>query len=56
MDDFNLSRLQYIEPGSPIPEDEMQRTYEWMVRWDLIGEGLGADDLVNTKIAATADD
>ena len=56
VDDFNLSRLQYIEPGQPIPEDELERTYEWMVSWDLIGEGLHREDLVNTKVAALADD
>ena len=56
VDDFNLNRLVYIEPGTPIPEDELQRTYDWMVSWDLIGEGLGTDDLVNTRVAAMADD
>ena len=56
VDDFNLNRLVYIEPGTPIPEDELQRTYDWMVSWDLIGEGLGTDDLVNTRVAAMAND
>ena len=56
IDDFNLNRLQYIEPGTPIPEDELQRTYDWMVSWDLIGEGLCTEDLVNTRVAAMADD
>ena len=54
--DFNLNRLVYIEPGTPIPEDEFQRTYEWMVSWDLIGAGHSAEDLINTEIAALASD
>ena len=56
VDDFNLNRLVYIEPGTPIPKDELQRTYDWMVSWDLIDQGLATEDLVNTKVAALADD
>ncbi len=56
IDDFNLNRLVYIEPGTPIPEEQMQKTYEWMVSWNLIDEGLGTGDLVNTQVAATAND
>jgi NitT/TauT family transport system substrate-binding protein len=56
VNDFNLNRLVYIEPGTPIPDDELERTYNWMVSWNLIGNGLCADDLVNTRVAAMADD
>ena len=54
--DFNLSRLQYIEPGTSIPEDDMQRTYDWMVSWNLIEDGHGLEELLNTQVVATADD
>jgi NitT/TauT family transport system substrate-binding protein len=45
VDDFRLSRLQMVDPA-PIPEDELQRTYEWMRSWDMIGE-LSPDVLVD---------
>lgn len=44
-DDFRLSRLQLVDPA-PIPEDELQRTYDWMRSWDMIGE-LSPDALVD---------
>ena len=53
---FNLNRLQYIQPGTPIPEDELRRTYEWMVSWDLIDAGHTVEELVNTTVAAPAAD
>ena len=56
INDFNLSRLQYIEPGTPIPEVEMQRTYDWMVSWNLIDGGHTVEEFLNTRVAATADD
>ena len=37
VDDLRTARLIVVEPG-PIPEDELQRTYEWMRGWDLLGE------------------
>jgi len=46
VEDFNLARLVYVEP-SPIPEVEFQRTYEWMVSWNLIKPGHCIEDLVN---------
>ena len=56
IDDFNLSRIQFIMPGNPIPEDELQRTYDWMVSRNLIEAGHTADELVNTAIMTPADD
>ena len=50
-DDFNLNRLVFVEPA-PIPEDELQRTYDWMVSWNLIDPGHSVEDLVNTKLQA----
>ena len=46
VDDMNLGRLQVVEPA-PIPEEELQRTYQWMVGWDMIDEGSGAEALVD---------
>ena len=54
-DDFNLNRIVFIEPGQPIPEDQLQRTYGWMVSWNLIDDGHEVEDLVNTNIMALAD-
>jgi NitT/TauT family transport system substrate-binding protein len=45
VDDFRLSRLQLVDPA-PIPEEELQRTYDWMRSWDMIDE-LSPDVLVD---------
>ena len=37
VDDLRPARLIVVEP-SPIPEEELQRTYEWMRGWELLGE------------------
>ena len=52
-DDFNLSRLVFTDP-SPIPEDELKRTYDWMVSWDMIDSGHNTDDLVRTNVQEQA--
>ena len=52
-DDFDLSRLVFVDP-SPIPEDELQRTYEWMVSWNMIDAGHAADDLVHIQVQSQA--
>lgn len=49
VDDLNLGRIQVVEPG-PIPEDALQRTYDWMVSWDMIREDFGAENLVNAQV------
>ena len=41
VDDFNLNRLLFIEPGTSIPEWQLKNTYDWLLSWDLIGDGLG---------------
>jgi NitT/TauT family transport system substrate-binding protein len=51
--DFNLTRLVFVEP-TPIPEDQLKRTYEWMVSWNLIDEGQTVEDLVNTELQAAS--
>ena len=45
VDDFRLSRIQMVDPA-PIPEEELQRTYEWMRSWNMIDE-LSPDVLVD---------
>ena len=46
VDDFNLNRIQVIEPQT-IPESELQRTYGWMVSWDMISSSFGVENLVD---------
>ena len=46
VDDFNTTRLQVVEPA-PIPEDELQRTYDWMLGWDMLDGSSQAPDLVD---------
>ena len=48
VDDLNPGRLQVVEP-SPIPEDELQRTYQWMLGWNMLDEGSGAESLVDSQ-------
>ena len=50
LDDFNLNRIIFVEPGKPIPEDQLMRTYQWMVSWNLIDAGHEVQDLVNTDV------
>jgi NitT/TauT family transport system substrate-binding protein len=47
VDDLPLSRLQVVEP-SPIPEGELQRTYEWMQSWRMLDPDFDPDHLVST--------
>ena len=44
--EFKLGRLQYL-PVRPYPKHEFERTYEWMLRWDLIDPGLRYEDVVD---------
>jgi NitT/TauT family transport system substrate-binding protein len=53
VDDIPLSRLQFIPP-TPIPEDEFQRTYEWMVSWNLIEGGKCLDDLIDVQLQTSS--
>ena len=53
VDDFNLSRLVFVEPA-PIPEDELQRTYDWMVSWNMIDAGHGVQELVHDGVQSKA--
>ena len=44
--DLRESRLYLVDPA-PIPEDELQRTYEWMKSWGFLETASCATDLVN---------
>ena len=39
---------------APIPEVEMQRTYEWMKSWGLLAEATSSSDLVDREIQRLA--
>jgi len=54
LDDFNLNRIIFVEPGKPIPEEQLMRTYRWMVSWNLIEGGHEVHDLVNIGVMARA--
>ncbi|MBI2986624.1 MAG: ABC transporter substrate-binding protein [Deltaproteobacteria bacterium] len=54
IDDFNLNRIVFIEPGKPIPQEQLVRTYNWMVSANLIDRGHSIEDLVNTKVMTPA--
>lgn len=47
--DFELGRLRFVEPA-PYPEEAFQRTYDWMVSWDLIAPDAGFEDLVDNRL------
>ncbi len=53
-DDFNLNRLIFVEPGKPIPQEQLLRTYDWMVSWNLIDAGHEVQDLINSEVMAPA--
>jgi len=55
VDDLSPSRLQVVEPA-PIPEEELQRTYQWMLGWDMLDGGTGAEDLVDGQKQTEAHD
>ncbi len=46
VDDLPPGRLQVAEP-SPIPPEEMERTRQWMISWDLLQPQTTADRLVD---------
>jgi len=56
IDDFNLNRIQFIEPGQPIPQWQLMNTYNWMVSKNLIDADHAVEDLINPKVMASADD
>ena len=53
VDDLSPSRLQVVEPA-PIPEEELQRTYQWMLSWDMLDGGTDAEDLIDSQKQSAA--
>jgi NitT/TauT family transport system substrate-binding protein len=51
--DFRLNRLRFVEPA-PYPEDAFERTYGWMVSWDLIPPDAGFEQIVDNRLVASA--
>jgi NitT/TauT family transport system substrate-binding protein len=48
-EDFRRDRLRYTNPA-PYPAKEFQRTYDWMVAWDLIPEDADYPQIVDNRI------
>ncbi len=53
VDDLRESRLQVLDPA-PIPDAELRRTFEWLRSWDMLGETLIAEELVNMETQEAA--
>jgi NitT/TauT family transport system substrate-binding protein len=51
--DFRRERLRYTAP-SPYPAEQFQRTYDWMVSWDLIPEDADYVQIVDNRIPQLA--
>jgi NitT/TauT family transport system substrate-binding protein len=49
VEDLRPSRLYLVDPA-PIPEDELQRTYEWMKSWGFLETSPCATELVNMDV------
>jgi NitT/TauT family transport system substrate-binding protein len=54
LDDFNLNRIIFVKPGKIIPREQLMRTYDWMVSWNLIDAGHEVADLVSDSAVAPA--
>ena len=53
VDDLSESRLQVVDPA-PIPEAELQRTFEGLKSWDMLEETDAALDLVDVSVQGAA--
>ncbi len=47
-DNFHLPRLHYAHPR-PYTEEQLEDTYNWMVRWDLLNAAICATDYVDNR-------
>ena len=56
-DDFHLPRLRYTHP-MPYTDEQVEDTYNWMVRWGLLNASVCANDFVDNRPAepTAADD
>ena len=53
VDDLRESRLVVCDPA-PIPDAELQRTYEWVKSWGMLGKTASPLQLVNTDVQQRA--
>ena len=53
VDDLSPSRLQVVDPA-PIPDAELQRTFEWLKSWDMLADTDAALDLVDVTVQTQA--
>src|SRR5205085_11115414 len=53
VDDLRESRLVVCDP-TPIPPDEMERTYAWVKSWGMLQETQSPHQLVNLDVQARA--
>jgi NitT/TauT family transport system substrate-binding protein len=51
IDDMRESRLVVCDPA-PIPQDELERTYEWVRGWGMLQETASPLELVNVDVQA----
>jgi NitT/TauT family transport system substrate-binding protein len=49
IDDLRESRIYVVDPA-PIPDDELQRTFEWMKSWGFLADVGEANQLVDLDI------
>jgi NitT/TauT family transport system substrate-binding protein len=53
VDDLRESRLVVCDPA-PIPDEELQRTYEWVKSWGMLGKTASPLQLVNADVQQRA--
>ena len=53
VDDLRESRIVVVDPA-PIPDEELERTAEWIKGWGMLGKTDQASDLVNREVQTVA--
>jgi len=53
LDDLPESRLVVCDPA-PIPNDELQRTYDWVKSWGMLDKAASPRALVNMDVQRQA--
>src|SRR6185369_14565289 len=48
-EDLREGRLVVVDPA-PIPSDELQRTYEWVKSWGMLGDTESPFELINIQV------
>ena len=49
VEDLMESRVVVVDPA-PIPQEEANRTAEWIKSWGMLGETNEASDLINIEV------